>query len=366
MSNYLSKQGPSEYDRVALTTKIIARMLAALVLASALCQYGCTSQTAIAIARVDDAASKDEAVATLDLPIEIPDAEADADLSPTANKDVPTDYVTADRAGPESGPEAGPEAGLESGPEAGPEAGPESGPEAGPEAAFDLRMGGVDSGATTLFFDNFSNGYLDKWKLSESSDGPITDTMDGTNKIATFDSSNADVSRLRCNLDGSYFTDADISASMKVRIDVAPTSTRVVRLDVRQAAASTNVFYAVGVTVNTDGAMTKVSVFKKVPDGTGNYTEVELAASPQFIPLVPMGNWRTIKLTISGTTSVKSAASFEGTPLASHTDDCTTTLTAMDGSKVPNGGCLGGQTGLGIQVEKGIVASVDDVLVTAP
>ena len=348
MPNYLSAQGPVEYDRVALTTKIIAHTLAALVLASAFCQYGCTSQTAVAIVRVDDAASKDEAVATLDLSIETPDVGADANLLPTANKDVPTDYVTADWAGPEVGPEAGPEAR----------------PEAGPEAAFDLRTGGVDSGATTLFFDNFSNGYLDKWKLSESSDGPITDTMDGTNKIATFDSSNADVSRLRCNLDGSYFTDADISASMKVRIDVAPTSTRVVRLDVRQAAASTNVFYAVGVTVNTDGAMTKVSVFKKVPDGTGNYTEVELAASPQFIPLVPMGNWRTMKLTISGTTSVNLAASFEGTPLASHTDDCTTTLTAMDGSKVPNGGCLAGQTGLGIQVEKGIVASVDDVLVT--
>jgi hypothetical protein len=33
---------------------------------------------------------------------------------------------------------------------------------------------------------------------------------------------------------------------------------------------------------------------------------------------------------------------------------------------VPNGGCLADQAGLGIQIEYEIIASVDDVWVTAP
>ena len=224
------------------------------------------------------------------------------------------------------------------------------------------------SGPHVLFYDGFDDGFAAKWSTSESSDGPVTDTTDGTNPIATFDSTQADYTRLRCNLDGSYFTDVNITASMKVRIDHAPTSTRTVRLDVRQASGTANIFYAVGVTVGTDGAISKVIVFKKVPDGSGDYTECELAAGATFSPTFSMGQWHSIKLTVSETTTTKLAAYFDNASVAAATyiDDCASSLTATNGATVKNGGCLDGQTGLGIQVEKGIKASVDDVLVTAP
>jgi hypothetical protein len=43
----------------------------------------------------------------------------------------------------------------------------------------------------------------------------------------------------------------------------APTSTRTIRLDVRQSEATANIFYAVGATIANDGTMTKVSVFRQ-------------------------------------------------------------------------------------------------------
>jgi hypothetical protein len=232
----------------------------------------------------------------------------------------------------------------------------------------DSRAGAPDggSGQRTLFYDGFDDGYAYNWSTSESSDGPVTDSADGSNKIAVFDSSQADYTRLRCNLDGSFFTDIDISASMRVRIDRAPASTRTVRLDVRQASSTANIFYAVGVTVNTAGGITRVSIFKKVSDGAGDYTECELAPGTTYSPALPMGDWRTIKLSISGSTSVKLTAFLDGNAVSTFTDDCASPLTATNGQPVANGGCLVGQTGLGIQVEKGIKASVDDVLVTAP
>lgn len=235
-----------------------------------------------------------------------------------------------------------------------------------PDASRDA-LDGSANGPGVLFYDGFDDGFAAKWSSSESSDGPVTDATDGSNKIATLDATQTENARLRCNLDGSYFTDINISASMKVRIDHAPTSTRTVRLDVRQASSTVNIFYAVGVTVAAnDGTMTKVSIIKKVADGAGNYTECELAAGTPFVSAVAMGNWRTIKLTIAGDTSVKLTASFEGTTMATFTDDCSSPLTSTNNATVKNGGCLSGQTALGIQVEKGLKASVDDVLVTAP
>jgi hypothetical protein len=221
------------------------------------------------------------------------------------------------------------------------------------------------STATVLFSDNFGGGYEVNWLLSVSNDGPVSDTQDGSNKIVTLDSTQNDYTRLRCNLDGSKFTNTSITASMKVRIEQAPSSTRTVRLDVRQAAATENIFYAVGASIATDGSMTKVSIFKKVDDGAGGYTICSLAEG-KFATAVAMGQWRTIKLTISGTTSVRLAAFFEDAQMASFVDDCVSSLTSTAGVTVANGGCLADQTGIGIQVEKGVTASVDDVLVVSP
>ncbi len=65
----------------------------------------------------------------------------------------------------------------------------------------------------------------------------------------------------------------------------APTSTRTIRLDVRQSAATADIFYAVGATIANDGTVTRVSVFKKVDDGAGNYTICELAEGAFFADL---------------------------------------------------------------------------------
>lgn len=232
----------------------------------------------------------------------------------------------------------------------------------------DLRPDSPDAGGTarTLFDDGFDDGFASNWSISDPSDGPVTDDTDGTNRIATLDSSQTEYSRLRCNLDGSLFTDSDLSASMKLRIDRAPTSTRTVRLDVRQDAGTANIFYAVGATVNASGGITRISIFKKVPDGMGDYTECELAPGPNYSPGLPMGDWRSIKLSVSGSTATKLSAFLDGSMVATFTDDCTSPLTATNGQTVGNGGCLPGRTGLGIQIEKGLKASVDDVLVTAP
>jgi hypothetical protein len=204
------------------------------------------------------------------------------------------------------------------------------------------------------------------WLLSEDSDGPITNARDDTNPIVTLDSSQTDFSRLRGNLYGDKFTATDITASMRLRIEAAPNSTRSVRLDVRQAAATANVFYAVGAVVAIDGSITKVSIFKKVPDGAGDYTICQLAEGTSFATPIAINQWRTIRLSVRGTSSVELAAYFGDLQVATYTDDCTSDLEATNGAIVANGGCLADQTGLGIQVEKGLKASVDDVLVTTP
>ncbi len=320
----------SEYDWVALNAqKKAGLLLLALDAGLALGQPACSSQTAIAITTIDGAAQADSAVAT--------------------DRAVPRTETTPDTpARPESGPEAGPEAGPETGPDL--------------LTASDA----VTSFPRILFSDGFDSGFEINWLLSESSDGPIANTMSGTNEFVTLDSTQADFTRLRCNLDGDKFKDVNVTASMKIRVEQAPTSTRTIRLDIRQAATTANIFYAVGATIANDGTMTKVSVFKKVDDGAGNYTICELAAGAPFATPVAMNQWRTIKLTISGTTNVQLVAYFETLAMATYTDDCVSPLTATNGATVPNGGCLADQWGLGIQVEKGIKASVDDVLVTTP
>jgi hypothetical protein len=282
-------------------------------------QLACTSQTAIAIRTVDGSTQTDLVAA-------------------------------ADRAASESSPDHLP------------------GPEPGPEAGSDLPTSLDAQTSSPLFYDGFDGTYGVNWMTSGSGDGPVTDAMDGSNMIVTLDSTQSDFSRLRCNLTGDHFKEVNLTASMRIRIEQAPTSTRTVRLDVRQAATTENIFYAVGVTVATDGTMTKVSLFKKVADGAGNYTICELAAGAPFATPVPMNQWRTIKLTITGTTNVRLKAYFEEqtTPMATYTDDCVSPLIATNGATVDNGGCLADQWGLGIQVEKGIKASADDVLVTTP
>ena len=221
------------------------------------------------------------------------------------------------------------------------------------------------STATTLFSVDFGGGFEVNWLLSVSNDGPVTDATDGNNEVVTLDSSSNDYTRLRCNLDGAKFTNTAITASMKVRIEQAPTSDRTVRLDVRQAASTENIFYAVGATITNDGTMTKVGIFKKVDDGNGGYTICSLAQG-KFATPVAMGGWHTLKLTISGTSSVHLTAFFEDAQMATFDDDCVSDLTSTAGNTVGNGGCLADQTGLGIQIEKGIKASVDDILVTTP
>ena len=237
--------------------------------------------------------------------------------------------------------------------------------ETGSETGSEIGSSTTTGGSGVLFHDDFGGGYEVNWLLSVSNDGPVSDTTDGTNRIVTLDSSSNDYSRLRCNLDGAIFTNTDITASMKVRVERAPSSDRTVRLDVRQAASTENIFYAVGATVTTDGSITKVGVYKKVDDGNGGYTICSLAQGKLATP-VAMNQWSTLKLTIAGTTSVHLAAIFDNTQMASYVDDCVSPLTSTDGNTVPNGGCLAEQTGLGIQVEKGITASVDDVQVTTP
>ena len=242
-----------------------------------------------------------------------------------------------------------------------------AGTEAGPSPTTSTRTATTTSTstATTLFSDDFGGGYEVNWLLSPSNDGPVSDATDGNNKVVTLDSSSNDYTRLRCNLDGAKFTNTAITASMKVRVEQAPTSDRTVRLDVRQAASTENIFYAVGATIATDGTMTKVGIFKKVDDGSGSYTICSLAQG-KFATPVAMGQWHTLKLTISGTSSVHLTAFFEDAQMATFDDDCVSDLTSTAGNTVGNGGCLAGQTGLGVQVEKGIKASVDDILVTTP
>lgn len=320
-----------------------------------LAQPGCSSRTFTAFPSPADAAY---------------DTAFLADTATSADRIPPAGQPDADASGgADLGPDA-PGADAALGPDlTGPDGSTDTGPDrAGGDVRRDVATDAADgsNGPRTLFVDGFDDGYAHNWSTSESSDGPVIDSSDGTNKIAIFDSSQADYTRLRCNLDGALYTDINISASMRFRVDRAPPSTRTVRLDVRQASSTANIFYAVGATVSTDGTISQVSIFKKVSDGLGDYTECELSPGPTYSPGLALGQWRTIKISITGSIVAKLTAFLDGTAVATYTDDCASPLTATNGVMVPNGGCLVGQTGLGIQVEKGIKASVDDVLVTAP
>jgi hypothetical protein len=215
--------------------------------------------------------------------------------------------------------------------------------------------------APLAFSDNFDTGY-DNWQLSGAGDGPVKEANDGANKFVTLDSTNSEFTRLKTNLDGALFTEVDLSASMKFRIEQLPSASRAVRLDLRQASSTENIFYAVGATINTDGLITKVSIFKKVLDQTEGYTICSLAEGTLTSP-VAASQWQTIALVIRGTSKVTLAAYLDDTQTASYVDDCVMSLTSTAGSTVSNGGCLTDQTALGIQVERGIIASVDDILV---
>jgi hypothetical protein len=215
------------------------------------------------------------------------------------------------------------------------------------------------------FRDGFDNGIAYNWLLSASGDGPVSDGLDGTNRIATLDATNNDFTRIRTNLDGSKFIETDVLASVRFRLEQAPTATRAVRLDVRQAPNTENIFYAVGASIDSDGKITKVSIFKKVFDGVDNYTICSLKDWKPDAPIDARA-WRTLTLRVRGTKAVDLTAALDGNASFSALDDCTSDLTATNGETVPNGGCLTTQTGLGLQIERGIVASFDDVLVTAP
>jgi hypothetical protein len=226
------------------------------------------------------------------------------------------------------------------------------------------------------FRDDFTDGFAANWRTSASSDGPVTEYSEDGNGFVRLDASGVSYSRLRANLDGSLFPDVDITAAMRFRVEGAANSTQLVRLDVRQGKATENIFYAVGATVSNDAtkgvSLTRVGIYKKVdkrPETGSAYTICSLAETRLASP-VPMGQWRTIKLTVTGTRAVHLVASFEDDVVAVATatadDDCASDLEATDNAIVPNGGCLADQTGLGIQVEAGLKASVDWVLVTAP
>jgi hypothetical protein len=230
----------------------------------------------------------------------------------------------------------------------------------------------TDTGTTLSalpFSDDFSQGYAKFWQTS-SGDGPVTDAAEGGNSLVVLDATANDFSRLRCNAGGDRFTAQDLTASMRVRIERAPSSSRTVRLDVRQSATSQNIFYAAGATVNKkDGFITSVGVYKKVDDGTGtkSYALCDLATAA-LGPTIPLGTWFTLKIAINGSTSAHLVASIESagtSQTVTHTDDCRSTLTSTADDQIPNGGCLNGQAGLGIQVEGEIKASVDDVRVEA-
>jgi hypothetical protein len=351
--------------------------VALLAAVATTCASACTSQNAVVLLLPTDGATEaatavdtggSAAIDTqADLPLgPLPDSEPDQrpDAQPDAEPDVLPDTQ------PDSPPDRQPDTQRDARPDAAPDAQPDTQPDTRPDTQPDARPdtqpdARPDTPTNLLFSDDFSGGWEVHWLLSVSNDGPVSNGMDGSDRIAVLDATANDYSRLRCNLNGEIFTNADLVASMKLRIEKAPSTTRTVRLDVRQASDTENVFYAVGATIADDGSITKVGIFKKVDDGLGGYTICSLAQD-QFATPVAMGQWRTIKLAISGTTSVRLAAYFEDAQVATYYDDCVSDLTATDGTTVPNGGCLTdqSQTGLGIQVEKGIKASVDDVLVT--
>lgn len=227
----------------------------------------------------------------------------------------------------------------------------------------------TDTGTSkTVFSDAFDQGYEANWTWT-SGDGPATDTKDGSNAIVSLDATSNDFSRLHCNSGGDKFTAQNVTASMRVRIEAQPSSSsRLARLDVRQPSGSENIFYAVGAVVSPDdGSVTKVGLYKKVavvPD-SGNYTLCQLART-SLSPAIAMGTWLSLAIKVQDAGNGVHLDSYvNGQPIVSYDDDCQKQLEATNGQTVNNGGCLNGNTGLGIQIEGGIEASVDDVLVVA-
>jgi hypothetical protein len=325
----------------------------------ALCLLACSSQTAIAIRTLDGAATSTAttdgaSTANADAPV-APDA--DAALGPSA--DAPPTSTTTSTATATTTTTATATATATSTPDAG---------------------NTPDPDANTLplvlpFSDTFDNGY-DNW-VSEVIGGnadPLPIPMsDATNSWLTLDSTASAFSRIHTK---SQLPTTNLSASVRFRIETAPTSTRMVRLDVRQSSDSPNLFYAVGANVGKDGAVTKIGLFKKVPDPStpGTNTICSLPdPNAANINSIPINQWVTIKITVSGTSPTHLSAYYVDTVvgsdnlMASYTDDCTSPLqpTAAGSAMVPNATCLTNQTGLGIQVDRGIKASFDDVLVTS-
>jgi hypothetical protein len=343
---------------VALNAKRKAALFSrALGAGLALCLLACSSQTAIAIRTIDGAATSTanpDGASTAN-----PDALAtspDAPLGPSADA-APTSTTTSTATATTT---ATATATATSTPDAGNTPDPD---------ANTLPL-------TLPFSDSFDNGY-DNW-VSEVIGGnadPLPIAMsDVTNSWVTLDSTASAFSRIHTK---SQLPTTNLSASVRFRIETAPTSTRMVRLDVRQSSDSPNLFYAVGATVATDGSVTKIGLFKKVPDPSTPGTNTICALTDPNaarISSIPINQWVTIKIVVSGTNPTHLSAYYvdvvvgSDNLMASYTDDCTSPLqpTATGSAMVPNATCLANQTGLGIQVDKGIKASFDDVLVTTP
>jgi len=219
------------------------------------------------------------------------------------------------------------------------------------------------------FHDDFSSGFEPNWAAPAGDAPAISDIAHSTVSLDTTDPNTGDFSRLSVLVNDAV----NISASMTFRIDSPPSSGRMVRLTARQSPTTVNIFYAVGASIDSGtGAITKVGIFKKVPytDSNGkvayticaltdpNKPDAEKLASP-----VAISQWRTIALKISGTSPVTLTAYYEKTVMVTVTDDCTSPLVPTGSSPptVPNGGCLADQTAVGIQVDKGMKASVDQV-----
>lgn len=349
-------------------------MLLALVVTS---PWNCSSHEAIVLLLPADAGPVADATSSLDRPTSAPtdtttSAPTDTTTSPpsdaTTTKDVttspPSDTITR---APTDATESPPADATTRPPTDATVTPPTDVTERPPADATTTKDATTSPGLP--FLDEFADGWASHWSLSSSEDGPISDVSDGSLAMVTLDATDYSYSRLRCNRDGSLFSDSDVTASMRFRVDQAPISTQLVRLDVRQARNTENIFYAVGAKVDKDGSTTKVGIYKKVDKqveaGEKEYTICSLAETKLTTP-VPMAQWHTLKLIVSGTNAVSLTAFFDDEEMATVVDDCDSKLEATDGAIVPNGGCLADQTGLGIQVEAGIKAAVDWVLVTAP
>ena len=349
---------------VALNAKSKAALFSPAVGAGlALCLLACSPQTAIAIWTPDGAATS---TATTD---GASTANADAVLAPVGDAPLAASADAAPTSTTTSTATATATATATTTTTATATSTPDAGNTSDPDANT-LPL-------TLPFNDTFDNGY-DNW-VSEVI-GPNADPLpipmsDATNSWLTLDSTASAFSRIHSR---SQLPTTTLSASVRFRIETAPTTSRMVRLDVRQSSDTPNLFYAVGATVKDDGSVTKIGLFKKVPDpstpGTNTICALPDPNAAKIVSAISINQWVTIKITVSGTNPTHLFAyyvdAFVGTDnlMASYTDDCTSPLqpTAAGSAMVPNATCLTNQTGLGIQVDRGIKASFDDVLVTSP